>query len=110
MYKILIIGFGSIGTEVAKALIIGVENFSLYGVVSRSKENVERRILQLNHQIKIFDSKFTPRGVIGDGKSSRKRGNLKGPEGIEVWNDNIWVSDTHNSRIQLFRRTDISTN
>jgi tripartite motif-containing protein 71 len=65
---------------------------------------------EYNHQIKIFDSKFTPRGVIGDGKSSRKRGNLKGPEGIEVWNDNIWVSDTHNSRIQLFRRTDISTN
>ena len=52
--KVGIVGFGSIGTEVAKALIIGVENFSLYGVVSRSKENVERRILQLNHQIKVF--------------------------------------------------------
>jgi len=53
--KVGIVGFGSIGTEVAKALIIGVENFSLYGVASRSKENVERRILQLNHQIKIFE-------------------------------------------------------
>ncbi|MDG1465788.1 MAG: DUF108 domain-containing protein, partial [Alphaproteobacteria bacterium] len=53
--KVGIVGFGSIGTEVAKALIIGVENFSLYGVVSRSKKNVERRILQLNHQIKIFE-------------------------------------------------------
>ena len=53
--KVGIVGFGSIGTEVAKALIIGVENFSLYGVVSRSRENVEQRILQLNHQIKIFE-------------------------------------------------------
>jgi len=65
---------------------------------------------EYNHQIKIFDSKFSLRGTIGDGKSSRKKGKLKGPEGIEVLNDKIWVSDTHNSRIQLFRRTDNSTN
>ena len=32
-----IVGFGSIGTEVARALINGVEDFSLYGITSRSK-------------------------------------------------------------------------
>ena len=51
--KVGIVGFGSIGTEVAKALIIGVENFSLYGVVSRSRKKKKKRILQLNFQIKI---------------------------------------------------------
>ena len=30
-----IVGFGSIGAEVAKALINGVEDFSLYGITSR---------------------------------------------------------------------------
>jgi len=41
--KVGIIGFGSIGTEVAKALIKGVENFSLTGIVSRSKENAKKK-------------------------------------------------------------------
>ena len=33
-----IVGFGSIGTEVAKALLKGVENFYQYGHSSRSKQ------------------------------------------------------------------------
>ena len=53
--KVGIVGFGSIGTEVAKALIKGVDNFSLYGIVSRSTENAQKRILQLQHEIKIYD-------------------------------------------------------
>ena len=50
-----IVGFGSIGTEVAKALIKGVENFSLYGITSRSIANAEARIVKLNKNIKIYD-------------------------------------------------------
>jgi aspartate dehydrogenase len=50
-----IVGLGSIGTEVAKALIKGVENFSLYGVVSRSRENALKRISNLDQDIKIYD-------------------------------------------------------
>ena len=50
-----IVGFGSIGTEVAKALIYGVENFSFYGVASRSKLNAKKRISKLNTNIEIFD-------------------------------------------------------
>ena len=53
--KVGIIGFGSIGTEVAKALIKGVENFSLTGIVSRSNENAKKRILHLKHEIMIYD-------------------------------------------------------
>ena len=53
--KVGIIGFGSIGTEVAKALISGIENFSLTGIVSRSKENAKKRILHLKHEIIIYD-------------------------------------------------------
>ena len=46
-----IVGFGSIGTEVAKALIKGVENFCLFGVTSRSKSNAEKRISKLDKHI-----------------------------------------------------------
>ena len=53
--KVGIIGFGSIGTEVAKALIKGVENFSLTGIVSRSNENAKKRIFHLKHEIMIYD-------------------------------------------------------
>ena len=41
--KVGIIGFGSIGTEVARALINGIENFTLKGIVSRSKENAKKK-------------------------------------------------------------------
>tara|TARA_B100000965_G_scaffold270424_1_gene228733 strand:+ start:111 stop:911 length:801 start_codon:yes stop_codon:yes gene_type:complete len=50
-----IVGFGSIGTEVAKALIKGVENFCLFGVTSRSKSNAEKRISKLDKHIDIYD-------------------------------------------------------
>ena len=50
-----IVGFGSIGTEVAKALLEGVENFYLYGITSRSKTNAEERISKLKKSIEIFD-------------------------------------------------------
>ena len=50
-----IVGFGSIGTEVAKALIKGVENFCLFGVTTRSKSNAEKRISKLDKNIDIYD-------------------------------------------------------
>ena len=53
--KVGIIGFGSIGTEVARALINGIENFTLKGIVSRSKENAKKRISLLKHEITIYD-------------------------------------------------------
>ena len=53
--KVGIVGFGSIGTEVAKALIKGVEDFTLFGVSSRSHENALKRVSSLKHDIKIYD-------------------------------------------------------
>jgi aspartate dehydrogenase len=53
--KVGIVGFGSIGTEVARAIIKGIDNFSLYGVSSRSRENALKRISNLDHEIKIYD-------------------------------------------------------
>ena len=53
--KVGIVGFGSIGTEVAKALIKGVEDFTLFGVSSRSHKNALKRISSLKHDIKIYD-------------------------------------------------------
>ena len=49
-----IVGFGSIGSQVAKALINGVEDFSLYGITSRSKSNALERIAKLDKNIKIY--------------------------------------------------------
>ena len=49
-----IVGFGSIGTEVAKALLEGVENFYLYGISSRSKTNAEDRISKLKKKYRNF--------------------------------------------------------
>ena len=53
--KVGIVGFGSIGTEVARAIIKGVEDFTLFGVSSRSHENAIKRISSLKHDIKIYD-------------------------------------------------------
>ena len=50
-----IVGFGSIGSEVAKALVNGVEDFSLYGITSRSKSKAKERIAKLDKNIKIYD-------------------------------------------------------
>ena len=57
-----IVGFGSIGTEVARALINGVEDFSLYGITSRSKSNAQERIdkfadATMDHQFIHVDPK-----------------------------------------------------
>ncbi len=49
-----IVGFGSIGTEVAKALLEGVESFYLYGISSRSKTNAEERISKLKKKYRNF--------------------------------------------------------
>ena len=52
--KVGIVGFGSIGTEVAKALIKGVDNFSLYGIVSRSIENAQKEFYNFNMKSKFM--------------------------------------------------------
>ena len=51
---------------------------------------------EYNNQIKIFDADYRLQATIGDG-------HLNKPEGIEVRGDRMWVSDTYNDRILLYR-------
>ncbi|MEQ8195415.1 MAG: NHL repeat-containing protein, partial [Rhodospirillales bacterium] len=53
-------------------------------------------------QVRIFDQDYKPRGAIGSGVAGRKPGELRNPEGVEVWGNRVWVADTYNSRILLF--------
>ena len=61
-----IVGFGSIGTEVAKALIQGVENFYLYGITSRSKTNAEKRMSKLKKSINRHTVKIPKINIISE--------------------------------------------
>ncbi len=56
-----------------------------------------------NNQIKIFDAKYRLQATIGDGRRGTDAGSLNKPEGIEVRGARIWVSDTYNDRILLYR-------
>ena len=57
-----------------------------------------------NHQIKIMDSAFKPLGRIVGVPKPAGPGPLKGPEGIETVGRYMWVSDTYNSRVLLYKR------
>lgn len=59
---------------------------------------------EYNNQIKIFDTERRLTGVIGTGERGAGRNQLNQPEGVEVSGDLIWVSDTYNNRILLYRR------
>ncbi len=59
---------------------------------------------EYNDQIKVFDESRAPVGVIGTGERGNGPGQLDRPEGVTVRGDHVWVSDTHNHRILLFKR------
>ncbi|MEE8500654.1 MAG: NHL repeat-containing protein [Kiloniellales bacterium] len=56
-----------------------------------------------NDQIKIFDAHRKPIAAIGDGKRGKGPNRLNRPEGVEARGDRVWVADTHNHRILLYR-------
>lgn len=56
-----------------------------------------------NNQVKIFDSDRRPVEVIGTGTRGRGGGMFYQPEGVEVRGDRLWIADTYNDRIVLFR-------
>ena len=56
-----------------------------------------------NNQVKIFDSKRRAVAVIGTRTRGRGGGMLSQPEGVEVRGDRLWIADTYNDRIVLFR-------
>jgi DNA-binding beta-propeller fold protein YncE len=57
-----------------------------------------------NNQIRIFDDAYAQVGAIGTGERGSGPGQLNKPEGVDVAGRYIWVSDTYNDRILLFRR------
>jgi len=58
---------------------------------------------EYNHQIKIFDADFRQVGTIGSGTRGDGPDGLNGPEGVDVAGRYLWISDTHNHRIMLFK-------
>ncbi len=59
---------------------------------------------EFSNQIKILDEAYALTGTIGTGERGSGPGQLSKPEGVEVAGRYIWVSDTYNNRILLFRR------
>ena len=53
---------------------------------------------EYNNLIKVFDDAYRPMGAVGLGDG------LNQPEGVAVSGRYIWVSDTYNNRILLYRR------
>ena len=59
---------------------------------------------EYNNQVKILDPDYRIIAVIGTGKRGRGPGQLNKPEGVETRDGLIWISDTYNDRILLYRR------
>jgi len=60
---------------------------------------------EYNNQVKILDPDYRIIAVIGSGERGRGPGQLNKPEGVETRDGLIWISDTYNDRILLYRRT-----
>lgn len=57
-----------------------------------------------NNQVKIFDRDHKPLATIGSGPGPDR---LNKPEGVTARGDRVWVSDTYNHRILLYRLEDL---
>lgn len=58
-----------------------------------------------SHQIKVLDTAHRLVATLGSGRAGRVAGELRKPEGVEVRNGRLWISDTYNHRILLYRLT-----
>lgn len=58
-----------------------------------------------SHQIKVLDTTHRLVATLGSGRAGRAPGELRKPEGVEIRNGKLWVSDTYNHRILLYRLT-----
>ena len=55
--------------------------------------------------VKVFDSSLRLLGTFASGRRGDGPDDLDRPEEVEIWKDLIWISDTYNNRIVLYRRT-----
>jgi YVTN family beta-propeller protein len=60
---------------------------------------------QMNHQLKIFDRERRLVARIGSGKAGRGQDQFNGLEGVVARDGHIWIADTYNNRIVLYRWT-----
>lgn len=58
---------------------------------------------QYNNRVQVFDPEFTLLGTLAAGVRGDGPDQLNRAEGAEVLDDLIWVSDTYNDRIVLYR-------
>jgi YVTN family beta-propeller protein len=58
---------------------------------------------EYNNQIKILDRTRKPIAAIGSGERGKGPNRLNKPEGVEARGNRVWVSDTYNNRILLYR-------
>lgn len=58
---------------------------------------------EYNDRIVIPDQDYRSQGVLGAGPSGTDPGELDHPEGAEVAGEHLWVADTGNNRIVLYR-------
>ena len=58
---------------------------------------------EYNHQIKILEPNRHLVHTIGTGERGMGPDRFSQPEGVEVWKDNLWISDTGNNRIVRYR-------
>jgi sugar lactone lactonase YvrE len=59
---------------------------------------------EYNNRVILLDVDFKQVGMIGTGKRGDGPGELYKPEGAEVAGRYLWIADTHNHRIQLYKR------
>jgi len=58
---------------------------------------------QRTSRVKILNAEYRPVGVIGSIQAGAEPGQLNNPEGVLVDGDRIWISDTYNNRVVLYR-------
>ncbi len=58
---------------------------------------------EYNHQIKILDGDRRVVAVIGTGERGEGPNRFNQPEGVEVWENRLWIADTQNGRIVRYR-------
>ena len=56
-----------------------------------------------NHQVKFIDANGKIVGVLGDGRRGKGPNRLATPEGVELRDDILWLSDSGNDRILRYR-------
>ena len=58
-----------------------------------------------NHQVKIISPGGELVHVLGSGEPGKGEGVFRNPEGVEIRGRDLWISDTYNDRIVLYRLT-----